>query len=80
MLFPNKYKAEVVAQFKYTVLIMPSGVNLVTGLPFAVEKFQSEYAIPEGELKVITTIDKTICFIMDNVSKAKCLHNVFLIV
>lgn len=42
----------MVAQFKYTVLIMPSGANLVTGLPFAVEKFQSEYAIPDGELKV----------------------------
>lgn len=44
--------AEVVAQFKYTVLIMPTGVNLVTGLDFAPEQYQSEYSITDSELKV----------------------------
>lgn len=43
---------EVVAQFKYTVLLMPSGVNLVTGLPFKLEKYQSEHSITDPELKV----------------------------
>lgn len=44
--------AEVVAQFKYTVLIMPTGVNLVTGLDFAPEQYQSEHSITDAELKV----------------------------
>lgn len=43
--------AEIVAQL-YTVLIMPSGVNLVTGLPFVADKYQSENSITDPELKV----------------------------
>lgn len=46
------FSAEIVAQFKYTVLIMPSGVNLVTGLDFAPEQYQSEHSITDAELKV----------------------------
>lgn len=49
--------SEVVAQFKYTVLLMPSGVNLVTGLPFNVEKYQSEHSITDPELKELVTSD-----------------------
>lgn len=55
-MYLHVFTAEVVAQFKYTVLIMPTGVNLVTGLPFAVEKFQSEFSIPDGELKVVVIL------------------------
>jgi len=36
---------EFVAQFKHTVLLMPNGINLVTGLPFPVENYQSEHSI-----------------------------------
>lgn len=43
---------EVVAQFKYTVLLMPSGINLVTGLPFQPDSYQSEHSITDPELKV----------------------------
>lgn len=49
--------SEVVAQFKYTVLLMPSGINLVTGLPFKMEKYQSEHSITDPELKELVTSD-----------------------
>lgn len=42
---------EIVAQFKYTVLLMPSGINLVTGLPFDLASFESEHNILDAELK-----------------------------
>uniref|UniRef100_A0A1A9W4T8 Peptidase_M24 domain-containing protein n=1 Tax=Glossina brevipalpis TaxID=37001 RepID=A0A1A9W4T8_9MUSC len=43
--------SEYVAQFKHTVLLMPNGVNLVTGLPFEIDKFESEFSIVQPELK-----------------------------
>ncbi|XP_067644832.1 proliferation-associated protein 2G4 [Eurosta solidaginis] len=43
--------AEYVAQFKHTVLLMPNGVNLVTGIPFAEECFVSEHSIAQPELQ-----------------------------
>uniref|UniRef100_W8AJM9 Proliferation-associated protein 2G4 n=2 Tax=Ceratitis capitata TaxID=7213 RepID=W8AJM9_CERCA len=42
---------EYVAQFKHTVLLMPNGVNLVTGIPFAEDLFVSEHSIAQPELK-----------------------------
>lgn len=39
------------AQFKYTVLLMPSGINLVTGLPFDLSKYESSNDILNAELK-----------------------------
>lgn len=43
--------SEFVAQFKHTVLLMPNGVNLVTGLPFNEDLFVSEHSITDLELK-----------------------------
>lgn len=43
--------SEYVAQFKHTVLLMPNGINLVTGIPFEMENFVSEYSIAQPELK-----------------------------
>lgn len=40
------------AQFKHTVLLMPNGVNLVTGIPFNVDSYVSEHSIAQHELKV----------------------------
>ncbi|KAJ6644192.1 Proliferation-associated protein 2G4, partial [Pseudolycoriella hygida] len=48
---------EIVAQFKFTVLLMPSGINLVTGLPFKIEKYQSEHSITDASLKELVTSD-----------------------
>lgn len=47
--------SEVVARFKYTVLIMPNGINLVTGLPIDLEKIESEHSILDAALKVSHT-------------------------
>ncbi|XP_064552478.1 proliferation-associated protein 2G4 [Drosophila montana] len=43
--------SEIVAQFKHTVLLMPNGVNLVTGIPFNVDSYVSEHSIAQPELK-----------------------------
>ncbi|KAH8278208.1 hypothetical protein KR044_002423 [Drosophila immigrans] len=42
---------EIVAQFKHTVLLMPNGVNLVTGINFDVDSYVSENSIAQAELK-----------------------------
>lgn len=42
---------EIVAQFKFTVLLMPSGINLVTGLPFDASQYESENNILDAEMK-----------------------------
>lgn len=42
---------EYVAQFKHTVLLMPNGVNLVTGIPFSEEIYESEHSIAQPVLK-----------------------------
>lgn len=51
MTYLSFFAGEYVAQFKHTVLLMPNGVNLVTGVPFATENFVSEYSIAQPELK-----------------------------
>lgn len=45
------FPGEIVAQFKYTVLLMPSGINLVTGLPFDASQYESEHNILDEEMK-----------------------------
>ncbi|XP_071537392.1 proliferation-associated protein 2G4 [Panulirus ornatus] len=44
---------EFVAQFKFTVLLMPSGQHKITGLPFDTHMFESSYKIEDPELKQI---------------------------
>ena len=43
---------EFVAQFKFTVLLMPNGPLKITGLPFDKELYESEYDIKDEDLKV----------------------------
>ncbi|KAJ9580445.1 hypothetical protein L9F63_024381 [Diploptera punctata] len=42
---------ELVAHFKFTVLLMPNGPHKITGLPFEPELYQSEHSISDPELK-----------------------------
>lgn len=42
---------EVVAQFKFTVLLMPNGPQKITGLPFDAALFESEHAIVDEHVK-----------------------------
>jgi len=43
-------EGEVVAQFKATILIMPSGLLKITGLPFESELYESEYKVEDKKL------------------------------
>ncbi|CAC5381980.1 unnamed protein product [Mytilus coruscus] len=50
-LFQNK--SEFVAQYKFTVLLMPNGPLKITGLPFEAELYESEKSVKDPELKAI---------------------------
>ena len=43
---------EYVAQFKFTVVLMPNGPLKITGLPFEKELYESEFDIQDEDLKV----------------------------
>ena len=47
--------AEVVAQFKFTVLLMPNGPQKITGLTFDPTAFQTENCITDEEIKKLIT-------------------------
>ncbi|GLH07213.1 Proliferation-associated protein 2G4 [Gryllus bimaculatus] len=42
---------EIVAHFKFTVLLMPNGPHRITGLPFEPELYSSEHEITDPDLK-----------------------------
>lgn len=42
---------EHVAQFKFTVLLMPNGAHKITGLPFDIDAFQTDCTVTDPELK-----------------------------
>lgn len=44
---------EVVAQFKYTVLLTPNRTSIITGLPFDTSSFKSENSITDAEIKAV---------------------------
>lgn len=44
-------EGEFVAQFKYTVLLMPTGSHKITGLPVELELFESEHKIEDETIK-----------------------------
>lgn len=48
----NFLSGEFVAQFKFTVLLMPNGPLKITGLPFEAELYESEKSVEDPELKV----------------------------
>lgn len=45
--------SEVVAQFKFTVLIMPNGPHRITGLPFESDNYKSTLSVTDPELKAL---------------------------
>lgn len=48
------FPAELVTQFKNTVLLLSSGPIVVTGIDFPAENYKSEMSVTDPELKVIT--------------------------
>lgn len=47
---------EFVAEFKYTVLIMPNGTMKITGIPLDVESYQTENQIVDETIKNLITL------------------------
>lgn len=43
---------ELVAQFKFTVLLLPNGPLKITGLPVDTSVIDSQYSVEDEELKV----------------------------
>ncbi|KAK2175890.1 hypothetical protein NP493_700g00003 [Ridgeia piscesae] len=46
-------EGELVAQFKFTVLLMPNGPMKITGLPFDPDCYKTEYSIEDEDLKTL---------------------------
>lgn len=46
-------EGEYVAQFKFTLLLMPNGTSRITQGPFDPEIVQSEYSLQDDEIKAI---------------------------
>ena len=44
-------EGEFVAEFKFTVLLMPNGQMKITGLPFDLDLYESEYKITDSDIK-----------------------------
>jgi len=44
---------EFVAQFKFTVLLMPNGPMKITGLPFEADHYKSEYQVENEDMKIL---------------------------
>jgi len=51
----HEKESEFVAEFKFTLLLMPSGQMKITGLPIDLDLYESEFKIPEGEIKQLLT-------------------------
>merc|ERR1711860_387824 len=49
-------EGEYVAQYKFTVLLMPNGPHKITGLPFDEALYKSEHSLEDAEiLKLLKT-------------------------
>jgi curved DNA binding protein len=46
-------EGEYVAQFKFTVLLMPTGSHKITGLPYDIDLYESEHKIDAPELQQV---------------------------
>ena len=67
-------KSEVVAHFKWTVLISSKRINLLSHRLLEREKFQSDKTIEDEDLKQLLSVSflyKTIKIDLDSISKSK---------
>jgi curved DNA binding protein len=48
-------EGEFVAEFKFTLLLMPSGQMRITGLPLDLDLYESEYKITDSDIKQLLT-------------------------
>lgn len=55
--FVSLLSGELVAQFKFTVLLMANGSHRITSGPFDPELYKSEHEVQDPKLKVDTSLD-----------------------
>jgi len=48
-------EGEFVAEFKFTLLLMPSGQMKITGLPIDLDLYESEYKVTDSDIKQLLT-------------------------
>lgn len=53
LLFNILFLGELVAHFKFTVLLMPNGPHKITGLPFDPDLYKSQHTIIDPEVQTI---------------------------
>lgn len=64
------FSGELVAQFKFTVLLMANGPHKITSGPFDAELYKSEHEVQDPELKVEFSSDRNwvhkcrVCFVL----------------
>ncbi len=58
-------EGEFVAEFKYTVLIMPNGTTKITGLPIDLEMFETENKITDESINVSCPLFVEVVLILD---------------
>ena len=46
-------EGEYVAEFKFTVLLMPNGTMKISGIPLDVDSYQTENSITDEAIKVV---------------------------
>jgi len=51
----HEKESEFVAEFKFTLLLMPSGQMKITGLPIDLDLYESEYKILDNDIKQLLT-------------------------
>ena len=49
---------EHVAQFKFTVLLMPNGPHKITGIPFDIDSVQSDKKVEDLDIQVSQLVPK----------------------
>ena len=58
----SSFAGEYVAQFKFTVLLMPNSTMKITGIPLDTELYKSQYSVTDPELQVCLNVIKIIAF------------------
>merc|ERR1712066_80352 len=49
----SEKRGELVAQFKFTCLLLPTGTLKITGLPLDLSRYQSEHKVADEELAAL---------------------------
>ena len=68
-------EGEHVAQFKFTVLLMPNGPHKITGLPLDLDLVESEKSIEDLDIQVCKHARITLLFVMHKIALELMMRN-----